>query len=280
MSCYLCASPTRVFLSVKDHKLLLCDSCGLVYEENRREGGGISADQGKFLREYLAEEKSYARYFDEKLDTIEKRQPRGALLDFGCGAGTFLRCARARGWQVTGVEGSAPAAAHARSTGLEIREGVIENLSLTGAFDVVTAFQAIEHFADPVAFLQSVQTLLKPGGLFVLTTPDRRGFLGRLMGKRWFGYFNDEHVFFYDARSLQATLEKAGFTAVEVTREPGRALSPSWVFTRLFDYYYTGWLGRLMARTKPIWHWFDWLRVREPGVNLVAVARKRSSMAP
>lgn len=272
-SCYLCASPTRVFLKVKDHNLLACDACGLVYEEERREGGGISEDQEKFLREYLLEEKSYARYFDGKLDLIEKLKKPGTLLDFGCGCGTLLRCARDRGWKVTGVEGSVPAAAHARSTGLDIREGIIENLNLSGAFDVVTAFQAIEHFADPVAFLRSVKTLLKPGGLAVLTTPDRRGFMGKLMGRRWFGYYNDEHVFFFDAGSFKTTLEKAGFADVVVTREPGRALSPSWVFTRLFDYYYTGCIGRLIRRTRPVWRLFDWIHLREPGVNLVAIGR-------
>lgn len=274
MNCYLCGSPaTRLFLKIKDHNLLICDGCGLIYEQERRAGGGISADQEKFLAEYLLEEKSYAQYFDEKLEWIESLRRPGTLLDVGCGAGTFLRCARQRGWQVMGVEGSAPAATYARSTGLEVREGIIESLSFSGAFDVVTVFQAIEHFADPVAFLNHVRSLIKPGGFAVLTTPDRKGFMGKLQGKGWFGYYNDEHVFFYDASSFKRTLEKAGFSGVAVRSESGRALSPSWVFTRLFEYYYTapGMAQRLMARSKPVWKWFDWLRIREPAVNLVAI---------
>ena len=217
LNCYLCASPcTRLFRKVRNHTLLICSECGLVYRQTRLNGAGISVDQRKFLDEYLREEGLYARYFNDKLRVIERCRPTGSLLDFGCGAGTFLRCARERGWEVVGVEGSVPAATHSRSTGLDVREGVIEDLKLSGRFDVVTAFQTIEHFADPLAFLSNIRNLLKPGGLLVLTTPDRRSLLGKLMGKRWFGYFNDEHLFFYDCGSFQKSIEKAGFSDVVV----------------------------------------------------------------
>ncbi|HKV42884.1 MAG TPA: class I SAM-dependent methyltransferase [Blastocatellia bacterium] len=275
-TCYLCDSPSpRPFLKVKAHRLLICDHCGLVYERDRHDGGGISADQKRFLNEYLLEEALYAQYFDQKLQWIESFCPPGTLLDFGCGAGTFLLCARKRGWKVVGVEGSASAAALARSRGLEIREGIIENLSLSGAFDVVTAFQTIEHFADPVAFLKSVKSLLRPGGAAVLTTPDRKSLMGRIQGKRWFGYYNDEHLFFYDRPSFEATLKKSLLTDIEVTREAGRLLSPSWVVTRLFQYYYTSpaFLRRLILCSPRPWKWCDWLHLREPSVNLVALAR-------
>lgn len=278
LNCYLCGSPnTRLLRKVRDHDLLICSDCSLVYRQNREDGAGISADQEKFFREYLKEEELYAAYFNEKLRGIESRRPVGALLDFGCGAGTFLRCARERGWEVVGVEGSAPAAAYSRQTGLDIREGVIENLSLSGLFDVVTAFQTIEHFADPVAFLNSIRTLLKPGGLLVLTTPDRKSLLGTLLGKRWFGYFNDEHLFFYDCDSFKRSIQKAGFANIVVTRESGRRLSPSWVLTRLLHYYYTepGFMRQLFVRSEPIWRRLDWIHVSEPAVNLVAMAWNR-----
>lgn len=278
LNCYLCASPcTRLFRKVRNHTLLICSECGLVYRQTRLNGAGISVDQRKFLDEYLREEGLYARYFNDKLRVIERCRPTGSLLDFGCGAGTFLRCARERGWEVVGVEGSVPAATHSRSTGLDVREGVIEDLKLSGRFDVVTAFQTIEHFADPLAFLSNIRNLLKPGGLLVLTTPDRRSLLGKLMGKRWFGYFNDEHLFFYDCGSFQKSIEKAGFSDVVVSQESGRRLTPSWVLTRLLNYYYTepGFMRRLLIQTQPGWRWFDAVHASEPAVDLVALAWNR-----
>ena len=276
--CYLCGSAaTRFFLQADVHRLLQCGSCGLVYAQERHDGIGISADQAKFLREYLGEEKYFGEYFDRKLDLIECHSPPGTLMDFGCGAGLLLTRARARGWKVIGVEGSGPAAAHAKSSGLEVWEGAIESFSTDATFDVVTAFHTVEHFADPIEFMKGAHRLLKPGGFVVLTTPDRHSVLGRLLGKRWFGYYNDEHVFFYDERSLRATLLKAGFADVIVTTETGRVLSPSYVFTRLFDYYYRhpGFLLGLVVKMKGLAARLDFIRVREPGVNLVALGWKR-----
>lgn len=281
--CYLCGSPNmRLFLEVKAHHLLICQRCGLVYEQNRRDGAGISADQERFLHEYLLEEDLYTRYFDEKLTLIESYHPPGTLLDFGCGAGTFLLCARKRGWKVVGVEGSTPAAARARERGFEVKEGVIESLSLSGSFDVVTAFQTIEHFADPVAFVRSVKVLLKPGGLIILTTPDRKSLMGQVQGRRWFGYYNDEHLFFFDRRTFEATLQKGGLSDITIAREAGRLLSPSWVITRLFRYYYTRpvFLHRLALRSPGPWKWCDWIHLREPSVNLVGIARNNTPSRP
>ncbi len=41
------------------------------------------------------------------------------------------------------------------------------------AFDVVVSFETIEHFAEQAQFLQEVRRVLRPGGLFIVSTPDR-----------------------------------------------------------------------------------------------------------
>src|SRR5215211_4832618 len=52
---------------------------------------------------------------------------------------------------------------------------------LAGTFDVVTAIEVIEHVTDPVTVMQEISHLLRPGGLFFVTTgnaePHRRRFL-------------------------------------------------------------------------------------------------------
>src|SRR5258708_32368157 len=52
-------------------------------------------------------------------------------------------------------------------------------------YDVVTAFDILEHTYAPVRFMQEIKQILAPGGLLVLTTPDTGHFLRFLMGKRW-----------------------------------------------------------------------------------------------
>jgi SAM-dependent methyltransferase len=43
-----------------------------------------------------------------------------------------------------------------------------------GSFDVVASFETIEHGADVDAYISAVDRVLRPGGTFVVSTPDRR----------------------------------------------------------------------------------------------------------
>ena len=100
-----------------------------------------------------------------------------AALDVGCGAGLLAEPLSRLGAKVTGVD-PAPglieaAEEHAAGQGLEIdyRAGTVE--SLDGTFDMVTAMEVIEHTPDPQAFVDHLGRLLAPGGLLILSTPNR-----------------------------------------------------------------------------------------------------------
>jgi 2-polyprenyl-6-hydroxyphenyl methylase/3-demethylubiquinone-9 3-methyltransferase len=79
---------------------------------------------------------------------------------------------------VTGVDAAednvAVARAHAAGSGLAIdyRAGELASLGL-GQFDLVTAMEVLEHVADKRAFLGELARHLAPGGLLVLSTPNR-----------------------------------------------------------------------------------------------------------
>jgi 2-polyprenyl-6-hydroxyphenyl methylase/3-demethylubiquinone-9 3-methyltransferase len=99
-------------------------------------------------------------------------------LDVGCGAGLLAEPLARLGAEVTGVDAAgenvAVARAHAAGSGLAIdyRAGELAALGL-GQFDLVTAMEVLEHVADKPAFLAEIARHLVPGGLMVLSTPNR-----------------------------------------------------------------------------------------------------------
>ncbi len=99
-------------------------------------------------------------------------------LDIGCGAGLLCEPLARLGAVVTGVDAApeniAAAKDHAAKMGLEIdyRAGEIGKAGL-GTFDLVTCLEVIEHVADKTEFLVQVAACVAPGGLMIVSTPNR-----------------------------------------------------------------------------------------------------------
>jgi 2-polyprenyl-6-hydroxyphenyl methylase/3-demethylubiquinone-9 3-methyltransferase len=99
-------------------------------------------------------------------------------LDVGCGAGLLAEPLARMGAKVTGLD-AAPenigaARAHAAAMGLDLEyvAGGIEDLP-GRRFDLVTSMEVIEHVSNPAAFVAGLADALAPGGLMVLSTPNR-----------------------------------------------------------------------------------------------------------
>lgn len=99
-------------------------------------------------------------------------------LDVGCGAGLLAEPLARMGADVTGVDAApeniAAARDHAAGQGLAIRYHAGELAALPAAtFDLVTSMEVVEHVADPAAFIGELAARLAPGGLMILSTPNR-----------------------------------------------------------------------------------------------------------
>ena len=100
-------------------------------------------------------------------------------LDVGCGAGLLTEPLARMGAAATGLD-AAPenitaARLHADGQGLAIdyRAGSVEDLGDGETFDLVCSMEVVEHVSDPAAFVAGLAKALAPGGLMLLSTPNR-----------------------------------------------------------------------------------------------------------
>ncbi len=114
--------------------------------------------------------------YKRALDKLAKLQLKGGkLLDVGCGYGEFLEFARSRGWEVDGVDISPWAAQVAsQESGVPVFLGTLFEASYPSeTFDVVTAWDLIEHLNEPRGFVAEVRRILKADGMLVVRTPNQ-----------------------------------------------------------------------------------------------------------
>lgn len=237
--CFRCATPGALLHRVPPFGIRGCPRCGLVfvsprlnergrkqlYDDERyfqgdgsvygaRDGGGVA----------LGLQRLWA---DGRLDLVAREigSPlSGArLLEAGCAYGLFLERAQRHGVEVAGQELSASAADRVRADlDVDVHEGHLDDLAGTSAFDVVCAWDVIEHVPDPASFLAAARELTRPGGLVVLSCPYVTSLPARLLGARWWTLKPWEHIWHFAPRTLRAAAADSGLSVRCVLRSPLR----------------------------------------------------------
>jgi 2-polyprenyl-3-methyl-5-hydroxy-6-metoxy-1,4-benzoquinol methylase len=214
---------------------VLCAACGTVYTSPRPDV--------RTLHAMYAQSKNYA-YWNKHIfpasDAARKERiyaPRavmlleharacglegGTFLEVGAGFGSFCEVVRETGFfgRVLAVEPVHELAETCRGKGLETLNMPVEHVEGTGFADVVASFEVIEHLFDPSVFLHKAHSLLRAGGMLVLSCPNYKGFDMQVMGLASKS-FDHEHVNYFHPVSLARLLHRTGFD-VRTVFTPGR----------------------------------------------------------
>ena len=215
---------TSHYLSLHDD-IYICDACGLA-----RSATSVSGDELAELYRgvedpaYLVSEEERRASFREALQEIERYLPpaesKRRLLEIGSAVGLFLDEAHKMSWEATGIEPSRWASDQARSRGLDVHAGTLEDYDPHGrTFDAVALWDVLEHLTDPIAALRRVAQLLVPGGILAFTTVNIGGVGARLFRGRW-PWFMRMHLHYFTSQSLRELVQQEGFTPLKVTTQP------------------------------------------------------------
>ena len=187
-SCPVClGSDALNKFSWGEYPVIHCNQCGLDYcsQMVEKETGGDSSPVHVEGVEMMA--KAFhktnvlaMKYTEKRLSIYESILNRECqnVLEVGCGPGVFYRPWQESNVSWTGIDINPYWKEFGEKNQIPISNYSID--SLNGQYDVVMAYQVIEHVEDPISFMESIMTRLKPGGIIHLELPNQNSLTSKL----------------------------------------------------------------------------------------------------
>lgn len=204
-------------LSVWGGEHLKCDVCGIVTRRELPEEDELDRMYSEYYSSVSIESdsthmlsadyalKNHAVYIDLIASTDNN------ILDYGAGTGDLVNILKNKGYDVDGCEFSLEArnAAYTKY-GYEFKATLDDFKGKE--YDIITAVEVIEHLQEPLISMEKVFSLLKPGGVAYITTPNTNGLKARVQRSEWNEAKKPFHLILFNNLSLKKLSEKAGFS--------------------------------------------------------------------
>lgn len=231
VDCPVCGKCDSKLVFIKDgFHYNKCLGCGILFINPQLDGtamkkryrGAGSQDFWVDVLQTAPQIKYDSKKFRDAVVDLETRIEKGRLLDVGCSIGLFVDIAKRRGWDAHGVELSDKARRVAKAKfGLDLYDKPLEELGLdTGAFDVVTLWEVLEHLQQPREILVQCRRLLRKNGTLVILVPNADSLTVRMLWNRA-ATFGWGHLWYFTPAALKKMLEKIGFHVYHIGTELG-----------------------------------------------------------
>ncbi len=169
--------------------------------------------EGTEVRKLAALEDAHWWYRERRhlLGRMIKGLRPGTALDIGAAGGGNTRVLRRAGWSVSALEYGADGAEVAAERGLVVVRGDATALPVDDdSFDLVMAFDVLEHILDHDTAVAEVRRALRPGGRFLIMVPaDPRLWSDHDVAV--------DHVRRYTRETLSSVLHRGGFDIAAMT---------------------------------------------------------------
>lgn len=192
-------------------------------------------NQGSGVESYFREHDSLQRF---TLEYLWPQSLRGKVVaDVGCAGGSLLDHVAGLASTVLAIDPAAQYHQALSDRGYQVYADAAQAAAgpFAGGVDVAFAIQVIEHVANPRNFLAGIRELLTSDGILVLSTPNRNDILMHLLADDFPAFFyRAVHRWYFDADSLAACVEGAGFEVLDqsVVHRFGMSNALAWLRDR------------------------------------------------
>lgn len=150
-----------------------------------------------------------------------------AMVEIGCGDGSFLKHCSKHFKRVVGIEPSVKFGEEARKAGFKVVCGYVSSQStlFKRRFDAFASRQVFEHLEDPLDVLLGTKYMLNDGAVGLIEVPN--GYRA-LRNGRFYEFFPD-HIQYYSVNKLVELATKAGFNVISCNESFGGDYLELWV---------------------------------------------------
>lgn len=199
---------------------------------------------GHFYEQLQARSSSYYYWNWEHQKAFDEIQDGDHVLDIGCGSGIFLERVLEKTENAVGLEYNDLAIEKCEEKNIKVIKSNIEEYSAHNeeVYDVVSAFQVLEHINDIRSFVESCLKVLKPNGKLILGVPNNNPYL---FGKDIYHTLNmpPHHIGLWDKKSLKNLTEFFSMKNHKLLTEPN-IYYDYWFNIQFGDFFGKGRLGR------------------------------------
>jgi SAM-dependent methyltransferase len=202
-------------LEVEELRQYLCLNCDLRFYDPPLAGDAAFYEELSSRFGWYYEKDKWE--FDEAIRFIAGAKDVRSILEVGCGNGHFIRRLHAN-YKVQGLEFNPRAIDACQMLGLNVRSGLMNTISET--FDLVAAFEVLEHISDPLDFLTQATRLIRPGGYLLLAVPDPESYFSE--SEDVLLDMPPHHVLSFSKKTLTSLCERFGMEQIQLSQEPLR----------------------------------------------------------
>jgi 2-polyprenyl-3-methyl-5-hydroxy-6-metoxy-1,4-benzoquinol methylase len=211
-------------LTAEVHTIYQCTRCTV----QRLEEAACKDDSfyaGKKYRELLGESSTAEGFWNKhdihqlrNLNMLWPHPVRSRIVaDAGCAAGSLLDHISGLAAACLAIEPCREYHPSLRERGFKVYDSILGACDdYQGQVDIVFSLATIEHVAHPSEFFSEIRQLLKPGGLFLVSTPNRQDLLMDLLGDEYQRFFyRTVHRWYFDMASLINLAERCNFEIIQ-----------------------------------------------------------------